>query len=49
VTGLTTAACIFVTAIIGLAVGAGLIHVSILLTAVVLAVLISSYFIPKKK
>ena len=49
VTGLTTAACIFVTAIIGLAVGAGLIKVSMLLTAVVLAVLISSYVLPKKK
>lgn len=42
ISGLTTAATVFVTAIIGLAVGAGMIWVSVATTAVVLVVLMLS-------
>lgn len=45
VKGLTTAACIFSTACIGLAVGVGMIWEAVIVTAVVLAVLISSHFL----
>ena len=43
VSGLTTAASIFATSIIGIAVGVGLIKVSILVTAIVILVLASSF------
>lgn len=42
ITGLTTAACIFTTAVIGLAVGCGMILTGVICTAVTLIVLISS-------
>lgn len=47
VSGLTTAACIFMSCIIGLAVGAGLIMVSCIVTVVVLVLLISAQLIRK--
>jgi len=43
VSGLTTAACIFVCAVIGLAVGAGMLILSTVVTAVTILVLISAY------
>lgn len=43
VTGLTTAACIFIVACIGLAVGAGMILTAVVVTAVVVLVLIFSH------
>lgn len=49
ISGLTTAACIFVTAIIGLAIGAGMWLTGTVTAAMVLAVLMSSYFIQKGK
>lgn len=49
VQGLTTAACIFLAAVIGLAVGAGMIITGIATTAAVLIVLISSQFIKRDK
>ncbi len=45
IVGLTTAACIFMTAIIGLAVGVGMIWTAILVTAIVVILLISSQFL----
>lgn len=45
VTGLTTAACIFSAACIGLAAGAGMILTSVVLTCVVVVILLSSSFI----
>lgn len=45
VSGLTTAACIFMTACIGLAVGVGMIWISVITTAVVLLALISSTYL----
>ncbi|MBO4498688.1 MAG: MgtC/SapB family protein [Bacteroidaceae bacterium] len=45
VMGLTTAACIFMTAVIGLAVGAGMIKLSVIVTGIVLILLFSSQFI----
>lgn len=45
VSGLTTAACVFITAIIGLASGAGLMPVASVVTAVVVILLASSPFI----
>lgn len=45
VSGLTTAACVFITAIIGLASGAGLMLVASVVTAVVVILLASSPFI----
>ena len=42
ISGLTTAACIFITAVIGLAVGAGMLLVGAAVTATVIIVLISS-------
>ena len=45
ISGLTTAACIFVTAVIGLAVGAGMLIVGAIVTVAVLVVLISSSFL----
>ena len=47
VTGLTTAACIFVSAVIGLAIGSGLLLLSAIVTVVVVAILWSTYL--KKK
>ncbi|MCQ2115233.1 MAG: MgtC/SapB family protein [Bacteroidales bacterium] len=44
VTGLTTAACIFMTAVIGLAIGAGMLLLSAIITAVVLIILVSSHY-----
>lgn len=49
VSGLTTAACIFVTAIIGLAVGMGMYLTATVVTAVVIIILLSSYFYQKGK
>lgn len=51
ISGLTTAACIFITAAIGLTVGAGMILVGVITTAAVIMILISSGFIryDKKK
>ena len=43
VSGLTTAACIFVSAVIGLAAGAGMLLLAAIVTLVVVAVLISSH------
>lgn len=40
--GLTTAACIFITAVIGLAVGAGMILIGVVTTAATIIVLVSS-------
>ena len=42
--GLTTAACIFVCAVIGLAVGAGMLTLSAIVTVFVVIILWSSYF-----
>jgi len=49
--GLTTAACVFISAVIGLAVGAGMIWIGVAVTAAVVIVLLSSnlYDIAKKK
>ena len=44
VTGLTTAACIFVCAVIGLAVGCGLMLLSVIVTVAVVTILWSTYF-----
>lgn len=45
VSGLTTAACIFVTSVIGLAVGAGMTMTAVMVTAAILIVLVSSNFL----
>ena len=45
VSGLSTAACIFMTAVIGLAVGVGMIWVGVAVTAAVIISLVSSSFI----
>lgn len=47
--GLTTSACIFVCAVIGLAVGSGLLLLSAIVTAVVVVLLWSSYLVRSKK
>lgn len=44
VTGLTTAACIFMTAVIGLAIGAGMLALSAIVSAAVLIILVSSHY-----
>lgn len=44
VSGLTTAACIFFTAVIGLAVGTGMLLLSAIITAVVIIILWMPYF-----
>lgn len=44
ITGLTTAACIFMTAVIGLAIGAGMLLLSAIVAAVVLVILVSSHY-----
>lgn len=49
VSGITTAACIFVTAVIGVAVGVGLIIPSAVATVAVLLILISSTTYKKRK
>lgn len=49
VSGITTASCIFVCAVIGLAVGCGMLLESAIITAVVVAVLISSNYFKRKK
>lgn len=48
VLGLTTAACIFICAVIGLAVGAGLLLLSAIVAVAVLIILWSSYFTKRK-
>ena len=45
VSGLTTAACVFITSIIGLAAGAGLMLVATIITIIVILLLASSAFI----
>jgi len=45
ISGLTTAACIFITSIIGLAVGAGMIWVAVAVTVVTVVILVSSPFL----
>ncbi|MBP5504576.1 MAG: MgtC/SapB family protein [Bacteroidales bacterium] len=45
VSGLTTAACIFVCAVIGLAVGSGMLLLSAIITVAVVIILWSAYFI----
>ena len=45
VSGRTTAACIFVTSVIGLAVGAGMTMTAVMVTAAILIVLVSSNFL----
>lgn len=45
VTGLTTAACIFMTAVIGLSIGCGMILTGVVATAATLIVLTSSHFL----
>lgn len=47
VSGLTTAACIFMTAVIGVAVGVGMLLVASVVTLVVLLILWSTYFSKK--
>ena len=49
ISGLTTAACIFITAAIGLAVGAGMLLVGVIITAAVIIILISSGLIKNDK
>lgn len=49
VTGLTTAACIFMTAVIGLAIGCGMILVGVVATALTLIVLVSANFVRFRK
>jgi len=45
ISGLTTAACIFITATIGLAVGAGMLLTAAVVTAITIIVLVSASFI----
>lgn len=49
VTGLTTAASIFMTAVIGLAIGCGMILVGVVATALTLIVLVSANFVRFRK
>ncbi len=49
VSGLTTAACIFVCAVIGLAVGAGMLLLAAITSVVVLIILWSSYITKRKE
>lgn len=49
VTGLTTAATIFMTAVIGLAIGCGMILVGVVATALTLIVLVSANFVRFRK
>ena len=49
ITGLTTAACIFTTAVIGLTVGCGMILTGVVCTVVTLIILISSNFKPRDR
>lgn len=49
VSGLTTAACIFVCAVIGLAVGAGMLLLAAITSVVVLIILWSSYLTKRKE
>jgi len=49
VTGLTTAACIFVTAIIGLAAGAGMFLIAGVTTGITVIILLASFFYNKFK
>ena len=48
VQGITTASCIFVTAVIGVAVGVGMLLTASLVTLAVLIILSSSYYVRKK-
>ena len=49
VQGITTASCIFVTAVIGIAVGVGMMLTAAIVTAVVLVILSSGYYVRKKQ
>ena len=49
VAGITTAACIFVTAVIGVAVGVGMLLTASLVTVVVLVILSSGYYVRKRQ
>lgn len=49
VSGITTASCIFVTAVIGIAVGVGMLLTAAVVTAVVLIILASGYSIVKHR
>lgn len=49
VSGLTTAACVFITSVIGLAAGAGMMLEAAVVTGVTLAILISGSIIRKEK
>ena len=49
VAGITTAACIFVTAVIGVAVGVGMLLTASLVTVAVLVILSSAYYVRKKQ
>ena len=49
VAGITTAACIFVTAVIGVAVGVGMLLTASLVTVVVLIILSSGYYVRKRQ
>lgn len=49
VQGLTTAACIFITAVIGLAIGAGMIWTGVLTTAAAIILLVSSQIVRRKR
>jgi len=49
VQGITTASCIFVTAVIGVAVGVGMLLTASLVTLAVLVILSSGYYVRKKR
>jgi len=49
VSGLTTAACIFITSIIGLAVGAGMIWTAVVVTVITVAILSTSLIKDRRK
>jgi len=49
VSGITTAACIFVTAVIGIAVGVGMMLTAAVVTAIVLIILSSGYYVRKRQ
>lgn len=49
VSGITTAACVFITAVIGLAAGAGMLLTAAVITAATLLILISSHFLKFNK
>jgi putative Mg2+ transporter-C (MgtC) family protein len=49
VSGITTAACIFVTAVIGIAVGVGMMLTASIVTLIVLIILSSAYYVRKSQ